>query len=116
MTESEIREAYSRLFEKPYDDPTLADDLRPLLEAAQEIHADTWKLVIEARIALEIRAHDAVGGLLVVEPGECFDLRRRKTRPGFRHIETAVAGETRKQCAFEGKGLGFAPGAHIPQS
>jgi hypothetical protein len=30
--------------------------------------------VIEARIALKIRAHDAVGGLLVIEPGERSDL------------------------------------------
>src|SRR6476620_7251244 len=72
--------------------------------------------VIEARIALEIRTHDAVGGLLIIEPGEAFDLGGRKTRPRFRHIEPAVAGKTRKERPFEGKGLRFAPGAHITKS
>ena len=70
----------------------------------------------EARIALEIGAHDAVGGFCIVEAGEGFDLGGRKTRPGFRHIEAAVAGKTREQRPFEGKGLRFAPCAHIPQS
>ena len=71
--------------------------------------------VASARIALEIGAHDAVGGLRIVEAGEGFDLGRRKTRPGFRHGEAAVAGKAREQRAFEGKRRGFAPCAHIPQ-
>ena len=69
----------------------------------------------EARIALEIGTQNAVGGVGIIETGERGDLARRETRPAFRHIEPAVAGEAGEQRAFEGKRRRFAPCAHISQ-
>ncbi len=36
MTESDLRDAYLALSSKRWDDPSLADDLRPLRDQAQQ--------------------------------------------------------------------------------
>ncbi len=56
----------------------------------------------ETGIAFEIRAHDPIGRIRVIEAGERGDLIRLKPRPGFRHIEAAVAGEGSEQRALKG--------------
>ena len=69
----------------------------------------------EAGIAFEIGTHDAIGGFGIIETGEACDLAPVEARPGFRHIEAAIAGETREKRAFKGKRRGLAPCAHIFQ-
>jgi hypothetical protein len=59
--------------------------------------------IAEARITFEIRTHDPVCRVGIVEAGEACDCIRIKPWPRFGHIETAVAGERGKEYAFEGK-------------
>ena len=59
--------------------------------------------VVEAGIADEIGPHHLESGIGIVEPGEARDRFGRKTRPRLGHIEAAVAGESGKEHALEGK-------------
>ena len=53
------------------------------------------------------------GDLGVRAAGEARDGLRRELRPGFRHIKTAVAGETRERDVNEAERRGLAAGGNV---
>ena len=59
--------------------------------------------------------HDPHRQLGIFQAAEGFQVGRRQLRPGFRHIEPAVAGQAREQDIIEGERRGGAPGADIAQ-
>ena len=60
---------------------------------------------------------DHLDGDLGVGPaGEARDRLRLEPRPGLRHIEAAVAGETREHHVGEAEGGGLAPGGDVTHS
>src|SRR5262245_4028701 len=61
------------------------------------------------------RRHDALRQLGIFQAREGLQIGRRQMRPVLRHIETAVAGQTREQNVIEGERRGGAPGADVTQ-
>ncbi len=64
MTENEIRDAYLALFSKQWTDPSLADELRPLRDHAEQNGLETWQQIIDARIARSDNRFDEAARIL----------------------------------------------------
>src|SRR4029450_12411021 len=92
---------------KQLEDKTVRRDLAErchggMMEAAIGLLQHVFEGV-EAGITEEIGPSHLESGVRIVEPGEASDRFGRKTRPRLGYIEAAVAGESGKEHALEGK-------------